>query len=249
MNLVGLVLTFIAGLFFAVGFIIAAKSKNKEKLSYFAISLAFIVMLNLIMFDLVPEVLEIFANNKFWGLFLVLTGIAILKVLDLFIPNHHHDHDDDEENHHEHNSHVYHIGIVTLLSLLLHNIIEGIAIYGLTINSIEAGIFMCVGVALHNIPFGIEISLLLDKLQQRKLSNKILMCTLIFSSLFGGLIGFTFGNISELFLGIITAITLGMIIYISLLELLPEMLNNHKHKEVYYGIIVGVIVILLSLVL
>jgi len=249
MNLTGLLLSLLAGLFFVVGFIIANKAKNKEKLSYFAIALAFVVMLNLIVFDLIPEVLEIFKSNILIAIMLIIIGLTILTVLDLFIPDHHHDHKDNEHNHHEHNSHVYHIGLVTLISLLLHNIIEGIAIYGLTVSSIESGLFMCIGVALHNIPLGIEIAFALSKLKNKKWSNKFLLTILSLSSFMGGLIVSLFGNISELFLGIITCITLGMILYIAIFELLKEIYNNRKHKEVYYGIIVGVIILIFSLLL
>jgi len=247
MKFMGLLLALISGLFFLVGFIITNKVKNKEKLSYFAISLAFVVMLNLIVFDLIPEVLEVFENNILIAIVLILVGLFLLKLLDLFIPDHHHNHKDDEKNHHEHNSHVYHIGVVTLISLLLHNIIEGIAIYGLTINNLESGLFMCIGVALHNIPLGIEIAVLLSNLKSKKYSNKVLLTILSLSSLFGALLVSFFGNISELFLGVVTSLTLGMIIYISLFELLPEIITNRKHKEVYYGIIVGVIIIIVSL--
>ena len=249
MKLMGLLLALISGLFFLVGLIIANKTKNKEKLSYFAISLAFIVMLNLIIFDLIPEVLEIFNSQLLTAVILILLGMGILKLLDLFIPDHHHDHKDDEKNHHEHNSHVYHIGVVTLISLLLHNIIEGIAIYGLATNNFNSGLFMCLGVSLHNIPLGIEIAVSLAKLDNKKWYNRILITVLSLSSLFGALLASLFGSISELFLGVVTCLTLGMLIYIALFELLPEIYNNHKHKEVYYGIIIGVIIIILSLLL
>lgn len=252
MNFFALILTLLAGLFFAIGYIIAKKVRNKEKLSHFAVSLAFIVMINLIIFDLIPEIIEIFSlktlnKNIFIVLGLVIVGFIFLKVLDLFIPDHHHEHKDDEKNVLEHNSHVYHIGLVTLISLLLHNIIEGIAIYGLAMNKLESGIFMCIGVALHNIPLGIEIALAINLLENKKWSNKLLLLLLSLSSLIGGLLVITFGGISEFILGIVTSITLGMIIYIAFFELLHEIINNHKHKEVYYGIITGVIVIILSL--
>lgn len=254
MNIVALFLTLLAGLFFVFGFVIAAFSKNKKKLSLFAVSLAFVVMLNLIVFDLIPEVIEIFNLTKFSvNIFivavLVLVGFFTLKILDLFIPDHHHEHHEHEINTKEHNSHVYHIGIVTLISLLLHNIIEGIAIYGLTIKAIESGLLMCIGVALHNIPLGIEIAIAIDFLENKKLSNKILLASLALSSLFGGIIVALFGGISEIILGVITSVTLGMLIYIAIFELLHEILTNRKHKEIYYGIITGVIIIIISLLL
>lgn len=249
MKLMGLLLALISGLFFIIGFIIASKAKKKESLSYFAVSLAFVVMFNLIVFDLTPEILEIFEGKIYMALILILAGIAIIKFLDLFIPDHHHNHRENEKNHHEHNSHAYHIGVVTLISLLLHNIIEGIAIYGLTLNSFHSGLMMCVGVALHNIPLGIEIAISLSKLNDKKCHTKFLLFTLALSSLAGAILVSLFGEINEIFLGIVSCITLGMIIYIAFIELLPEIINNKKHKEIYYGIIIGVIIMALSLLL
>lgn len=249
MNLIALILTLLAGVFFVFGYMIANNFKNKEKLSFFAVSLAFVIMLNLIIFDLIPEIMEIFKLNNFKNVIFVLIfifiGFITLKGLDLFIPDHHHDHEDNEKDAFEHNSHKYHIGLVTLISLLLHNIIEGIAIYGLTMNNLESGLLMCIGVALHNIPLGIEIAITLNYLKNK--SNKLLIILLSLSSLFGGLLVALFGGISEMILGIVTCITLGMLIYIAFFELLHEIFNNRKHKEVYYGIITGVIIIILSL--
>ncbi|MBQ6687254.1 MAG: ZIP family metal transporter [Bacilli bacterium] len=249
MKLLGLLLALISGLFFVIGYVITSKIKNKDKLSYFAISLAFVVMLNLIIFDLIPEVIEIFKGTYFIAILLILGGLGVLKVLDCFIPAHHHEHKDEEDIHEEHNSHVYHIGIVTLISLFLHNIIEGIAIYSLATNNIKLGLFMCIGVALHNIPLGIEIAISLSKERNKKGFNKVLITALALSSLFGALLVSLFGNINELFLGIISCLTLGMIIYLAFFEFLPEIYNNRKHKEIYCGIITGVIIILLSLII
>ena len=247
MKIIGLLLALISGLFFVLGFIIANKTKNKDKLSYLAVSLAFVVMLNLIFFDLIPEIIEIFSDKLYIAIMISLIGFGILKGLDLFIPDHHHVHHDNEKNHDEHNSHVYHIGVITLISLLLHNIIEGIAIYGLTLKGAHAGLLMCVGVALHNIPLGIEIAVSLSKQSHKRWSNIGLIILLAMSSLLGASFVSLFGAVSEIFLGIVTCLTLGMIIYIAFLELLPEIRNNHKHKEVYYGIIIGIVIIILSL--
>lgn len=246
MKIFGLLLALISGLFFVLGCIIAYKAKNKAKLSYMAVSLAFVIMLNLIFFDLVPEIVEVF-ESKLLIAIIILIGFGLLKGLDLFIPDHHHDHHENEKNHDEHNSHVYHIGVITLISLLLHNIIEGIAIYGLALNGMKEGLLMCVGVALHNIPLGIEIAVSLSKQNHKKLENIGLVFLLSISSLLGALLVTLFGTISEIFLGIVTCLTLGMIIYIAFFELLPEIRNNHKHKEIYYGIIIGIMIVILSL--
>ena len=76
--------------------------------------------------------------------------------------------------------------------------------------------------------------------------NKLLVAILTLSSLIGGLIFLAFESISPLVLAIISIITLGMLIYISILELLPELWTNRKKKETIIGLIVGIIIIIIS---
>ena len=53
----GIILTVVAGLFFLIGGLISLKTKDKEKLNRFSVSLAFVIMLNLIIVDLLPEII------------------------------------------------------------------------------------------------------------------------------------------------------------------------------------------------
>lgn len=245
----GVILTLIAGLFFLLGGLISKRFKNKEILNHFSIALAFIIMLNLIFTDLVPEILELLEEYSIKTrailiiVFIVL-GIFILKILDFFIPDHHHEHHEHEKNIKEHISHEKHIGTLTVLSLILHNILEGFAIFGMSLNDFKLGLMVCISVALHNIPLGTHIfsSLSIEK-------NKGLIGMLTFSSLIGGLIFLIVGNINNLILAIITSITLGMLIYIEVFELLPEMLHEIKKKETILGIIIGLIILGISLLI
>ena len=54
----GIILTIITGLFFLIGGLISFKTKDKEKLNRFSVSLAFVIMNNLIICDLLPEIIE-----------------------------------------------------------------------------------------------------------------------------------------------------------------------------------------------
>jgi len=248
-KLYSVILTLIAGVFFLLGGLISKKFKNKEILNHFSIALAFIIMLNLIFTDLIPETLELLEAYKtssriFMIISFIILGILILKVLDFFIPDHHHDHHEEEKNIKEHISHEKHIGTLTVISLILHNVLEGFAIFGLSLNDFKLGIMICISVALHNIPLGTHIfsSLSLNK-------NKGLISILTLSSLIGGIIFLIVGEISNLLLAIITCITLGMLIYIEIFELLPEMLHSIKKKETIIGLIVGLIILGISLII
>lgn len=243
----GIILTFITGLFFLVGGLISKHFKNKESLNIFSISLSFIIIINLIAIDLFPEILELFEGYKAGlkiGIIVisVLIGIILLKVLDMFIPDHHHEHKSNEKNIKEHISHEKHIGVLTVISLILHNILEGFAIFGMAVNNFKLGLMICISVALHNIPLGTHI---FSKLDFKK--NKVLIWLLTLSSLIGGIIFLIVGDISASILGIITSITLGMLIYIEFFELLPELIHNIKRKETIFGIGVGIILLAISI--
>ena len=140
----GLILTLIAGLFFLVGGLISLKVKNKDKLNHFSIALALVIILNLLVMDLIPEIFELLENYELEFKILLIVifatlGILILKILDFFIPDHHHEHHDNEIDKKEHVSHMRHIGTLTLISLILHNLLEGFAIAGNAANNTEMG--------------------------------------------------------------------------------------------------------------
>ena len=243
----GIILTFIAGLFFLIGGLISLKVKNKEKLNAFSISLAIVIIINLLIMDLIPEILELLDGYDLSFKILIILifailGIAILKLLDFFIPDHHHDHHDNETNQEEHTSHIKHIGTLTLISLILHNFLEGFAIAGMTLNDYKIGLMVCLSVALHNIPLGTHIFSSIDIKK-----NKLLVLSLTLSSLVGGIIFLIIGDISSLVLAIISLITLGMLLYILFMELLPELLVNLRKKETIIGLITGIIIILISM--
>jgi len=245
----GVILTLITGLFFLLGGLISKKFKNKESLNAFSVSLAFIIIISLIFVDLIPEIIELLENNKLGTkigiiLLFVILGILLLKVLDIFIPDHHHEHQENEKNTEEHKSHVKHIGTLTVLSLILHNILEGFAIFGMTLNSFKLGFMICISVALHNIPLGTHIFSSLDIKK-----NKGLISALTLSSLVGGILFLTIGEVSNLILAIITCITLGMLLYIEIFELFPEMINHFKKKETKIGLVVGGVLLIISILI
>ncbi len=244
--MMNLLLPFIVGLLFLVGIYISKVIKNKKGLSNYAVSLALVVLLGLIIIDLIPELSEIYGGIKVNVIIVTLFGFIALNILDKLIPSHHHDHHDNEKNKQEHESHLYHIGLVTLISLLIHNIIEGMAIYLMAANDIKSGIVMALGVGLHNIPLGIEIGATMSgKIKEKK--NVIYVTLLGLSSLIGGLIVLLFGEIEEYYLGYIIALTLGMCLYITICELLPETTTHIHKKETLLGIISGLLIVVLMI--
>lgn len=234
--MISLLLTFLCGLFFLVGILLYKYSKNKERLNLISIACGCVILLGLIVTDLIPELLEI---KKWWLILFVILGMSILLILDLFVPHHTHHHKEKKDDKEEHQGHIMHIGIMTIIALLLHNLVEGIALFSVSETNIKTGVLMTLGIGLHNLPFGFQVGSYTEKNK-----SHFLVILLITSGLFGGIIGYFFKGLNDLLLGAIIAITLGMILHIFLFELLKEVIANRKKKETIYGIIIGIIILI-----
>ena len=159
MNIQAIFITLLSGLSFFIGYLITKLIKDEKKLITFSVGFSFTIILGLIFTDLLPECLE-FADNRLIILGFVILGILLLKVLDLFIPDHEHEHTKKKD-------HMEHIGLISTLALFIHNVIEGTAIYTATLSSISIGLFTSLGVSFHNIPLGIQISSLVKNKKEK----------------------------------------------------------------------------------
>ena len=228
-----LLLTFLSGLFYLVGIIIYKFVKHKNELTVAAISCAAVVIIGLIVFDLAPELIE---QDNAWLFVFVILGFVLLFLIDKLIPHHHHKHHAHDETTKEHKDRLEHVSTITILALSMHNLIEGMALYSISLESIRSGILMLIGVGLHNLPFGFQIA---------GTKNKLLVFLLVISAFLGGLVVFFFGNIDEFLQGVVIALSMGMLLHILLFELFKEIRENIRQKATIYGIIIGVILLII----
>lgn len=235
-----LLTTLIAGLFFLVGALLALFEKKRPGMAEFSIGLSFSVMVLLLAFDIVPEIMELLEGKGtiFMYIFIII-GIVLLKLIDMLVP--HHDHDEETKTHHRH---LNHIGIISSLALIIHNIIEGIGIYNVALYDFKAGLLMAVGVGLHNIPFGIEITATLHETKKNKKYVILNIFLLTVSTVLGGLFMMIFKSINDFVLGSLMSLTVGMIIYLVLFELLIELGASKNRKYSVAGLLVGVLFML-----
>lgn len=252
MNTVGALLaTFVVGLFILIGYFIVVKTKNNHRIMNFSISIAFGVMSALALLELLPESYEHLSNGReplitfCYVVFFIMVGICILKFLDIFVPDHH----EDEKKEVDENN-LVHIGIVSSVALVLHNIIEGMAIYTSVLSSATLGLLVCLGVGLHNIPMGMVVTSTFYTSNKNHNKTLFMIFMISISTFVGGLFMFFLNTwITEFLLGILLSITTGMIIYIVLFELLPHVFEHRKEKGTVLGVILGVVTLLISLML
>ncbi len=257
MSFIAILLTLFVGLFILIGSICGIYTKNNKKLTDFSISIAFGVLIGLSILEILPEAFGIL--NEQLGVFrgicslivLILIGIIILKILDIFVPFHEHEqhHNHKHKSEECHNSHLHHIGIVSSIAIMIHNIIEGMSLYIITKGNIVSGILLFFGIGLHNIPMGLVISstLISSKYSKKKVLNLSLIVSI--STFIGGLIMLILGGINELAEGILLSLTLGMTIYISIFELLHQIYHSKDKKICKTGIVMGLILLLISLLI
>ena len=246
----GLLLTLVLGIFIILGAVIVFLTKNNDKFVQFSISLAFGVMIMLIFFDLLPEAYEVVDHgNVIYNIIYILVGTAIgfllLKVLDHFIP----DHDDDHTTKKDDDKNLKHIGLVSSIALVIHNIVEGMAIYLLVTSDLKAGLMACIGVGLHNIPLGMVIAATFYKSNQNKKHTMFIILGISLSTFLGGLFIhlFNLSNIMELLESISLTLTIGMLVYILTQELLPKIIHSKEKKITATGVGLGVLLLVITL--
>ena len=110
---------------------------------------------------------------------------------------------------------------------------------------LKMGYFIAIGIALHNIPEGMGMSVPL-RMARVGILRILLVTTLagIFTPL-GTLIGFALYSISKDFVSISLALAAGAMIYIVSDELIPESHKHHSHFA-NLGIVLGFMVVLLQ---
>lgn len=246
-SLLALFLCFIVGFVIFLGALITFKVKNKQVLLDFSIALALSVLLTLVFIEILPESLELVSSSfslthSYIIVFLLaLFGVLILKILDKFVPDH--------SNHGEGSKKVLaHIAIVTSLAVFIHNIIEGMALYSAFIVSFKTGLIFSVGIAFHNIALGLAISTQFYESNQNIKKTLLLMLLLAIATFVGAVFMMIFNIMMEsnLILGLILSLTLGMILYIAIFELLMMFINSKNKKVSAFGFIMGIIIMVLT---
>lgn len=239
--LIPIIITSIAGFSTMLGNVLLfVNSKYKDKLLSFSLGLSFIVMFLISILELVPEGISIIygsiPNLYLFIICFLLLGVGYLIVV--FI----------EGKINNENS-LYKIGILSMISLLIHNIPEGIICSLSSSINLEFGIKMSLMIMIHNIPEGICISLPIY--YSTKSRGKAILYTFISSlgEVFGALITVLFLNrfVNAYLLSIIFIITAGIMITLSVLKIFSEGIKIKPHKWFIFGILLGILIIYLTL--
>ncbi|MCG8530987.1 MAG: zinc transporter ZupT, partial [Desulfovibrionales bacterium] len=143
------------------------------------------------------------------------------------------------------------MGMFSALAIAIHNFPEGLATFVGGLQDPAMGISIAVAIAIHNIPEGIAVSV---PLYYATGSRKKAFGFSFLSGLsepVGAAVGyfFIFQYFTDTVFGILFASVAGIMVFISLDELLPTAEKYGEHHVAMYGVVAGMMVMAASLVL
>lgn len=254
-------ITLLAGLSTGIGGALTFYSKTTNK-KFLSTVLGFSagVMLYVSMIEIFAEArstLEGVYNAKqgYWLTTIAFfVGIILMGLIDKLVPeseNPHEFRDIKEMDKETEAEELKRMGLFSALAITIHNFPEGLATFISTIQDPSLGISIAIAIAIHNIPEGIAVAVPIyfstgDKKQAFKYSFLSGL-----SEPLGALVGYTLLRpfISDTLLGIVFAAVAGIMVYISIDELLPTAEKYGYHHHAISGLIVGMAVMAISLLL
>ncbi|HEB9906714.1 TPA: zinc transporter ZupT [Campylobacter jejuni] len=140
-------------------------------------------------------------------------------------------------------------GIFTALAIAIHNFPEGLATFISSLDNLTLGIAIAIAVAIHNIPEGLAVSLPIYHATGDKKKAFIYSALSGFAEPLGAFVGalILLPFIGDLTLAISFAVIAGIMVFISLDELLPAAKTYDKAHDSLYGLIAGMAIMALSL--
>lgn len=181
-------------------------------------------------------------------------GIALIAIIDKVIPSYENPHEIrniKESPDAASEQRLMRMGIFSALAVAIHNFPEGLATFMGALTDPALGISIAVAIAIHNIPEGVAVSVPVYYATKSKKKAFWLSFTSGLAEPIGAIIGyFILSNIfNESTFGIIFAAVAGIMVYISLDELLPTAEEYGEHHIAIGGLIGGMVVMAFSLLM
>ncbi len=143
------------------------------------------------------------------------------------------------------------MGVFSALAIGIHNFPEGLATFMSALTDPTLGISIAVAIAIHNIPEGLAVSAPIYYATKNRKKAFLLSFASGLAEPIGALVGFFILRqfMNDVTFGLIFAAVAGIMVYISLDELLPTAEEYGEHHLTIGGLIAGMIVMAISLLM
>lgn len=263
--LVAFLLTLFAGLSTGIGSALAFFTKRTNR-AFLSAALGFSagVMIYISFVELLStstsSLTEIFglrrgttyATLAFFG------GILLIMLIDKFVPSAENPHElhkiedmSPQQREKAHNSKLLRVGMLTALIIAIHNFPEGMVTFLAGMEDWSIALPIAFAIAIHNIPEGISVSVpVFYATGDRKKAFWLSFLSGLAEPV-GALVGYLLlaPFLSPIVMGIIFAVIAGIMVFISLDELLPAAKEYGEHHWAIYGLVAGMAIMAFSLIL
>ncbi len=183
------------------------------------------------------------------------SGIMLILVIDKLVPSYENPHEahiiEEMEEPQVQEKRLMRMGMLSALAIGIHNFPEGLATFTAALTDPALGISIAVAIAIHNIPEGISVSV---PIYYATGSRKKAFFYSFLSGVaepIGALIGYLLllPYMTDTTFGLLFASVAGIMVFISLDELLPTAREYSSGHNAVYGLIAGMAVMAMSLLL
>ncbi len=255
-------LTLFAGLSTGIGSALAFFAKRTNK-SFLSISLGFSagVMIYVSLIEIFSEAKHVLTEahgdkQGYWITVLAFFGgILLIAIIDKLVPSYENPHEvqsvEDINKPVTNDKKLMRMGLFSALAIAIHNFPEGIATFSAGLVGAKIAIPIAVAIAIHNIPEGIAVSVPIYYATGNRKKAFILSFLSGLAEPVGALLGYLIlrSFMNETIFGVLFASVAGIMVFISLDQLLPTAEKYGKHHFAIYGLIAGMIVMAFSLLL
>ena len=257
----GLLLTLGAGLATGIGSAIAffARRTNKRLLS-FSLGLSGGVMIYVSFVELFQQAHATLSDE--WGAQtgIIVTvasffaGILLIGIIDRLVPsfeNPHEAHMVEEMDKQPRNPKLMRMGVMTALAIGIHNFPEGIATFTSAVDNMALGVAIAAAIAIHNIPEGIAVSIpVYYATGDRKKAFKLSLLSGLAEPV-GAVLAYLvlMPFMTPTLMGCILAGVAGIMVFISIDELLPAAREYGEAHISIYGVVAGMALMAVSLII
>jgi zinc transporter, ZIP family len=254
-------LTLFAGLATGIGSTIALLAKRTNT-KFLSIALGFSagVMIYISFVEILDNARQILMDymgerpGYFMTILAFFTGMIAIAIIDKLVPAFENPHELKmvEDLHpavNHKNNKLYRMGMMSAFAIAIHNIPEGLATFIAALQDIKLGLPIAIAIAIHNIPEGIAISVpIYHASGSRKKAFKYSFLSGLAEPL-GAAVGFLLlmPFINDFLFGFLFAAVAGIMVFISIDNLLPAAREYGEPHLSLYGLMMGMAVMALSL--
>jgi ZIP family zinc transporter len=255
-------LTLFAGLSTGIGSVLAFFTKSTST-RFLSLSLGFSagVMVYVSFVEILRKATEALVpvmgeKQAAWhSVFAFFAGILVIAIIDRLIPSFENPHEikkvEDVDREGKRDPRLVRMGLFTALAIGIHNFPEGIATFMAGLSDTTIAVPIAVAIAIHNIPEGIAVSVPVSYGTGNKRKAFFLSFLSGLAEPVGALLAWLIlmPFLSDRLFGYIFAGVAGIMVFISIDELLPTAREYGFHHLAIYGFLAGMAIMALSLLL